>query len=191
MRVAEFLDHRAAAGRERADMQRQHDVLRHDFALGVHQRAGSILRFAHDGREAGAEQRVLHLLHDAGERAFTTSRSTASMCISKLSFAQARLSCRACGRLLSPLAGRGAASGERHSHRACDGPLPVPPPQAGRGLVAPPSYGGALHHCPCHDQILPLVHPRGLPRVDHRRAVELVEDRRARSVSPTSSFSRW
>ena len=35
---------------------------------GVHQRAGGVLQFAHDGGEAGAEQRVLHLLHDAGER---------------------------------------------------------------------------------------------------------------------------
>ena len=65
--VAEFGDDGAAAGRERADMQRQHDVLRHHFALGIHQRAGGVLRFAHDGGEAGAEQRVLHLLHDAGE----------------------------------------------------------------------------------------------------------------------------
>ena len=65
--VAELRDHRAAAGRERADVQRQHDVLRDDLALGVHQRAGGVLRFAHDGGEAGAEQRVLHLLHDAGE----------------------------------------------------------------------------------------------------------------------------
>ena len=48
-------------------MQRQHDVLRDDLALRIHQRAGGILRFAHDGGEAGAEQRVLHLLHDAGE----------------------------------------------------------------------------------------------------------------------------
>src|SRR6266481_5360946 len=30
----------------------------------------------------------------------------------------------------------------------------------------------------CHNQILPLVHPRRLARTDHRRAVELVEDRR-------------
>ena len=65
--VAELLDHGAAAGRERADMQRQHHVLRHHLAVGVHQRAGGVLRFAHDGGEAGAEQRVLHLLHDAGE----------------------------------------------------------------------------------------------------------------------------
>ena len=48
-------------------MQRQDDVLRHNLALGVHQRAGGILRFTHDGGEAGTEQRVLHLLHDAGE----------------------------------------------------------------------------------------------------------------------------
>src|SRR6185436_478545 len=55
-------------GRERADMQRQHDVLGDDLAAGVHQSAGGVLRFADDGGEAGAEQRVLHLLHDSGER---------------------------------------------------------------------------------------------------------------------------
>ena len=65
--VAEFRDDRAAAGRERADMERQHHVLRHDLALGVHERAACVLRLTHDGGEAGAEQRVLHLLHDAGE----------------------------------------------------------------------------------------------------------------------------
>ena len=65
--VAEFREHRGAAGRKRADMQRQHDMLGDDLAVRVHQRAGGILGFAHDGGEAGAEQRVLHLLHDAGE----------------------------------------------------------------------------------------------------------------------------
>ncbi len=65
--AAELRDHGAAAGRERADMQRQHHMLRHHFALGIHQRAGGVLRFTHDGGEAGAEQRVLHLPHDAGE----------------------------------------------------------------------------------------------------------------------------
>jgi hypothetical protein len=64
---AEGRDHGACAGRERPDMQRQHDMLRHNLAARVHQRAGGILRFAHDGGEAGPEQRVLHLLHDAGE----------------------------------------------------------------------------------------------------------------------------
>ena len=62
------LDHRAAAGGERAHVQRQHDMLRDHVAARVHDGAGGILGFAHDGREAGAEQRVLHLLHDAGER---------------------------------------------------------------------------------------------------------------------------
>ena len=65
--VAVCLQHGAAARRKRADMQRQHDMLGDHVALRVHQRAGGILRFAHDGGEAGAEQRVLHLLHDAGE----------------------------------------------------------------------------------------------------------------------------
>ena len=65
--VAERFDHGGGAGRKRADVQRQHDVLRHHLALGVHERAGGVLRLAHDGRKAGAEQRVLHLLHDAGE----------------------------------------------------------------------------------------------------------------------------
>ena len=65
--VAVSREHRGAAGRKRADMQRQHDVLGDHVALRVHQRAGGVLRLAHDGGEAGAEQRVLHLLHDAGE----------------------------------------------------------------------------------------------------------------------------
>jgi hypothetical protein len=65
--AAEFRDHRATAGRKRADVQRQHHMLRDHFAPGVHQCAGSILRFTHDGGEASAEQRVLHLPHDAGE----------------------------------------------------------------------------------------------------------------------------
>ena len=65
--VAVIGEHRGAAGRKGADMQRQHDVLGDDVALRVHQRAGGILRLAHDGGKAGAEQRVLHLLHDAGE----------------------------------------------------------------------------------------------------------------------------
>ena len=64
---AECVDDRRAAGRKGADVQRQHDMLRHHLAFGVHQRAGGVLRLAHDGGEAGAEQRVLHLLHDAGE----------------------------------------------------------------------------------------------------------------------------
>jgi hypothetical protein len=65
--VAIGLEHRGAARRKRADMQRQHDVLGDYVALRIHQRAGGILRLAHDGGEAGAEQRVLHLLHDTGE----------------------------------------------------------------------------------------------------------------------------
>jgi hypothetical protein len=48
-------------------MQRQHHVLGDHLATRIHQRARGILRFAYDGREAGAEQRILHLLHDAGE----------------------------------------------------------------------------------------------------------------------------
>jgi hypothetical protein len=68
--AAERAEHGGAAGGERADMQRQHHMLGDDLALRVHQRAGGILRFAHDGGEAGAEQRVLHLLHDAGEARF-------------------------------------------------------------------------------------------------------------------------
>jgi hypothetical protein len=67
-RAGKFLQHGVGAGRERADVQRQHDVLGDDLAASVHQRAGGILRLAHDGGEAGAEQRVLHLLDDAGER---------------------------------------------------------------------------------------------------------------------------
>ena len=47
-RAAEFLQHRGAAGRKSADMQWQHDVLRDDLGLRVHQGAGGILRLAHD-----------------------------------------------------------------------------------------------------------------------------------------------
>ena len=65
--VAERIDDGGGAGGECADVQRQDHVLRHHVALRVHQRAGCILRFPHDGGEAGAEQRILHLLHDAGE----------------------------------------------------------------------------------------------------------------------------
>jgi hypothetical protein len=42
-------------------------MLRYHFARRIHQRAGGILRFAHDRREAGAEQRVLHFLDNAGK----------------------------------------------------------------------------------------------------------------------------
>ena len=65
--AAERIDDGGGAGRKRADMQRQHHVLRHHLAVRVHQRAGGILQLPHDGGEAGAKQRVLHLLHDAGE----------------------------------------------------------------------------------------------------------------------------
>ena len=58
-------DHRAAAGRERADVQRQDDMLRDNVAARVHERAGRVLAFAHDGRIARAEKRVLHFEHDA------------------------------------------------------------------------------------------------------------------------------
>ena len=46
--VAELRNDRAAAGRERAHVQRQHHVLRDHLALGVHQRAGGILGFTYD-----------------------------------------------------------------------------------------------------------------------------------------------
>ena len=125
--AAEFRDHGAAAGRERADMQRQHDVLRDHLALGIHQRAGGVLRFTHDRGEAGAEQRVLHLPHDAGE---------------------ARL-----------------------HHFEID---------------------GVDVHCRFlrHDQILVVVHPRGLAGVDHGGAVELIENGRSRQGRARRRASR-
>jgi hypothetical protein len=58
----------AAAGGERAHVQRKHDVLRDNVTAHIHDRAGRILGFAHNRGEACAEQRILHLLHDAGER---------------------------------------------------------------------------------------------------------------------------
>ncbi len=48
-------------------MQREHDVLCHHVALSVHHGARGVLGFADDGGKAGAEQRVLHFLDDAGE----------------------------------------------------------------------------------------------------------------------------
>ena len=58
---------RGATGRKGADMQRQNDMLGDDVAAPVHDCAGRILRFPHDGRIAGAKQRILHFLHDAVE----------------------------------------------------------------------------------------------------------------------------
>ena len=104
--AAELRDDRAGAGRERADVQRQHHVLRHHLAFGVHQRAGGVLRLAHDGREAGAEQRVLHLLHDAGEARlhhFEIDRVDVHQCASF-----AAQTCRECCALPPP---RALASG--------------------------------------------------------------------------------
>src|SRR5512143_3358525 len=50
-----------------AHMKRQHHMLGDDFALGVEDRATGILRLSDDGRIAGAKQRILHLLDDAGQ----------------------------------------------------------------------------------------------------------------------------
>ena len=55
------------ASRKSAHVQRQHDVLRDDFALAIQYRAARVLRLADDRRVAGAEERVLHFLHDAGK----------------------------------------------------------------------------------------------------------------------------
>jgi hypothetical protein len=62
--AAKGFDDGGGAGRKGADVEGQHDVLRHDLALRIHQRAGRILRLPHDGGKARAEQRILHLLHD-------------------------------------------------------------------------------------------------------------------------------
>ena len=62
------VEHGAAAGRERADMQRQHDMLRHHLAASAFISAQDASCDSRTMVEiAGAEQRVLHLLHDAGE----------------------------------------------------------------------------------------------------------------------------
>jgi hypothetical protein len=61
------LQDRGAAGGEGADVERQHDVLGDHPAGRIEQGAGGVLRFTDDGGEAGAEQRVLHLAHDAAE----------------------------------------------------------------------------------------------------------------------------
>ena len=47
--VVVFAQHCLATGRERADMQWQHNVLGHHVANGIHDGAGGILAFAHDG----------------------------------------------------------------------------------------------------------------------------------------------
>jgi len=46
-------------------MERQHHMLRHHIATRIHDGARSILTLAHNGGIARAEERVLHLLHDA------------------------------------------------------------------------------------------------------------------------------
>ncbi len=61
------LDNRGAASREGAHVQGQHDMLCDHIGIGIQNRAGGVLGFAHDGGVTGAEQRVLHLLHDARE----------------------------------------------------------------------------------------------------------------------------
>ena len=182
--VAEFRDHRAAAGRKGADMQRQHHVLRHHFALGVHQRAGGVLRFAHDGGEAGAEQRVLHLLHDAGEAGLhdfeidgvdVHAVALWTQCHARLVVLRRRVgsrirrlpTCRMVPRHRGP--DRTTSSTRR---------TPIGPSPARGGPCAHVHEAALCIIAPRHDQILPLIHPRGLPRVDHGRAVELVEDRR-------------
>ena len=163
--VAVGREHGAAAGRKRADMQRQHDMLGDHVALRVHQRAGGILRFAHDGGEAGAEQRVLHLLHDAGEARLDDFKidGVDGHCPVSL--------CRHCERSEAIHAGSTASS-----LMDC--------------FVA--SLLAMTHLLLLrHDQILPLIDARRLAGADHGGAVELIEDRRARATSsPTSSFSR-
>src|SRR3954463_4005161 len=97
--------------------------------------------------------------------AFTTSRSTASMCINKTPLSSPRRRGPIC-RVLSVGARWVKTFGRRWLWvPACAGATPSVTRLCASLL-------------PRHHQILPLIHPRGLPRIDHRRAVELVEDRR-------------
>ena len=45
----------------------EHYMLRHHFTGGIQNRTTCVLGFSNNSRVAGAEQRVLHLLDDAGQ----------------------------------------------------------------------------------------------------------------------------
>ncbi len=126
--VAKRVDDGGGAGGKCADMERQHHVLRHHLALGVHQRTGGILRLPHDGGESRTKQRVLHLLHDAGQarlddfeidrvddhrflrQAFSCHRPRRRTIQSSISFVQARRSLHNCaGNWMLAFAGMTAA----------------------------------------------------------------------------------
>jgi hypothetical protein len=62
-----MLEHAAGAGGKRTHVERENDVLRHDFPSSAQDRAACVLRFADDRRVAGTEEGVLHLLDDAGQ----------------------------------------------------------------------------------------------------------------------------
>ena len=62
-----ILHNAGSAGGERAHMERQDDMLRDDFAGAIQNRAAGVLRLADNRRVAGAEQRILHFLDDAGQ----------------------------------------------------------------------------------------------------------------------------
>src|ERR671922_475187 len=59
--------HTGSTSRECSHVQWQDHVLSYDFALAVQDRAARVLGFSDDGGKAGAEKRVLHLLHDPGQ----------------------------------------------------------------------------------------------------------------------------
>ena len=61
-----FQDRRGAGGKG-AHVERQDDMLGDHFAAGVEHRAAGVLGFSDDRRVAGAEERILHLLDDAGQ----------------------------------------------------------------------------------------------------------------------------
>src|SRR4051794_2845643 len=95
--------------------------------------------------------------------AFTTSRSTASMCINKTPLSSLRRR--------GPIR-RVLSAGARWSKTFAQLWLWVP--ACARTTASMTRFRASL--VPRHDQILPLIHPRGLAGVDHRRAVELVEN---------------
>jgi hypothetical protein len=61
------LEYRRGTGGKGAHVERQDDVLRYDVTANIQYRATGVLRLANDRRIAGAEEGILHLLHDTGE----------------------------------------------------------------------------------------------------------------------------
>ena|SRR5438132_4440480 len=61
------LEQSCRTGRKRSHVQRQDNMLSDDFASGIQNRAACVLRLADNRGIAGAKERVLHLLDNAGK----------------------------------------------------------------------------------------------------------------------------